>query len=229
MNFHHDPVTLPEITRTEIDGVRHYIVPNGECYLSVTSFTGTLATKGIEKWRKQVGEEKATAITRNASERGTNLHDLVERYLKNDLPAIRTLDPILRADFHRVRSTIDRVDRIRIIETPMYSDALRLAGTPDCIAEFDGELSIIDFKTSRKEKKEKWITNYYMQTAAYAIMHLEHFGTLPKQSVIIMATATQPQPQLFIKPMNESMQMLADFIRENKHLLRSKKALDNLG
>jgi genome maintenance exonuclease 1 len=136
-------------------------------------------------WRKKVGEEEADKITRQATSRGTDMHSLTEHYLKNQkLPEVQPLSDFL---FKIAKTEINRINNIYALEGSLYSRQLGIAGTVDCIAEYNGELSIIDFKTSKKPKPREWIEHYFVQAAAYACMFYELTEIPVKKLVILMA------------------------------------------
>ena len=183
--------------KTAPDGSRKYFTESGAAYPSVTTVLGYQSKDSILQWRKRVGEEEANKISRQASTRGTKIHLLCENYLDNedvDTSKLSMLDKIMWQSFQPI---LNRIDNIHAQEIALYSDHLRLAGRVDCIAEFDGRLSIIDFKTSRKPKKKEWITNYFAQAAAYSIMYEERTGTPINRSVILIAVEDE-EPQVFI-------------------------------
>src|ERR1700747_401692 len=151
-------VKLPKLNRvTGEDGKRYYENEKGIRYISVTTFLGQDNDGFIEKWRMRVGEEKADAISRRAAQRGTSLHECLEQTLLNNPPSWAELskDLLNKSLFLQMKPLIDRIDNIRMLEGMMYSDSLKLAGTTDCIADFDGILSVIDFKTSLRIKEDK--------------------------------------------------------------------------
>ena len=186
--FNHVPVNLPLLERESIDGVRYYKVPEEDEYLklvSITSVTSHYNREKFAKWRKKVGEEKANEITRKATSRGTDMHTLVEHYLLNeDLPTVQPLSDYL---YKIAKPTLNKIDNIHSLEGSLYSKELGVAGTVDCIAEYEGELSVIDFKTSKAPKPREWIDGYFVQAAAYACMYYELTGIAVKKLVIIMA------------------------------------------
>ena len=152
----------------------------------------------ILKWRRKVGEEEANAISKRASTRGNKCHKLAEDYLSNK-PLDRYRDDVLSLGlFHQIRPYIDKINNIHALEESLYSHTLKLAGRVDCIAEYDNELAIIDFKTSSKLKREEWIQDYFSQETAYAIMFQELTGLKVKQLVTIIAVETGT-PQVFVK------------------------------
>ena len=186
--FNHVPVSLPKLDRETIDGVRYYKVPDEDEFLklvSITSVTSHFNREKFAKWRKKVGEKKANEITRKATSRGTDMHTLVEHYLLNeDLPTVQPLSDYL---YKIAKPTLNKIDNIHSLEGSLYSKELGIAGTVDCIAEYEGELSVIDFKTSKAPKPREWIDGYFVQAAAYACMYYELTGTPVKKLVIIMA------------------------------------------
>lgn len=214
--FRHDLVKPPVMERvTGADGRRYYQTKTGERYLSVTTFLSQHSDKTfLKEWRARVGDKKADQITKAATDRGTALHGSLEKYLMNENVVITNL--IQKQRFIRMKPLVERIDNIRLLEKSLYSEKLLLAGTPDCIADFDKELSVIDFKTSNWEKEEKHITDYYLQTACYGIMYHEHYGILPKSSVILMMVDHTNNPVLFKQPMIESIKMLQNYYTEHK-------------
>ena len=186
--FNHVPANLPLLERETIDGVRFYKVPNEDEFLklvSITSVTSHWSREKFAKWRKKVGEEKANEITRKATARGTDMHSMTEHYLLNeDLPKVNPMGDML---FKIAKPTLNKIDNIHSLEGSLYSKELGIAGTVDCIAEYEGELSVIDFKTSKQPKPREWIDGYFVQAAAYACMYYELTGIAVKKLVIIMA------------------------------------------
>ena len=188
MTFNHINVELPSLERTTIDGVRYYSVPENDSLLrlvSITSITSYINRQIFINWRKKIGEEAADKITKAATSRGTDMHTLVENYLHNaELPQVQPLSEFL---FKIAKTDLNKIDNIHALEKSMYSKVLGIAGTVDCIAEYDGELAVIDFKTSKKPKPKEWIDHYFVQCAAYACMLYEITGIMVKKFVIIMA------------------------------------------
>ncbi len=185
--------------REVIDGRRVYITPAGNTYPSITSILGRQPKSGIEEWRKKVGEEEAQRVMKESSELGTQVHNLCEQYLYN-LPLKCDYPEESISVFNRLRFILGNVDNIYGLELPLHSDILRVAGTADCIAEYNGVLSVIDFKTSRKTKKEEWIEDYYIQAFFYAAAFYEMTGAIPEQVVILIAVRDSFEIQVFKKP-----------------------------
>lgn len=193
-NFiHHD---LPKLERdTSPDGTRVYKTPSGRAYPSVTTVTGLHTAKGIAEWRKRVGNEEANRVSARASGRGTRIHQYCEDYLRGNIFEADMFD---LAMFNSMKLWLDDINNIHALESPLYSDFLEVAGTVDCIAEFQGKLSVIDFKTSSKPKDRDDIHQYFMQTAAYAVAFEERTGIPIGRLVIIMAVEND-DPRLFIE------------------------------
>lgn len=191
--IHHD---FPKLDRdTSPDGKRVYKTPSGRAYPSITSVTGLHSKTSIMEWRKRVGEEEANRISTRAANRGTRVHQLCEDYLKtgNANPDIFDVEI-----FNSIKPHLNSIDNVHCLETPLYSDHLRVAGTVDCIAEFNGKLAVIDFKTASRVKERDEIHNYFMQTSAYAVAFEERTGIPVGRMVIIMAIDNE-QPKIFIE------------------------------
>jgi len=186
MNFNHIDLNLPKLNRETIDGVRYYnIGGENKKLVSITSVISHYKKDFFDKWRKRVGEEEANRITKRATSRGTDMHTLTEYHLLNkELPSVQPISEML---FKIAKPTLNRINNIHALEGALYSEFLGVAGTVDCIAEFDGELAIVDFKTSAKPKPREWIEGYFVQCCAYACMLHEITGLSVKKFVIIMA------------------------------------------
>ena len=186
--FNHLECELPKLDRETIDGVRYYKVPDNDELLklvSITSVTSHFNKEIFANWRKKVGNEEADKITKAATRRGTDMHTLTEYYLKNDnLPDVPPISEFL---FKIAKPKLNLINSIYTLEGSLYSKQLGIAGTVDCIAEYNGELSIIDFKTSKKPKPREWVEHYFVQCMAYGCMLYELTGISVKKLVIIMA------------------------------------------
>ena len=186
--FNHIDVNLPKLSRETVDGVRYYSIPDAEELLklvSITSVTSHFNKQIFINWRKRVGDEFADKKTKRATKRGTDMHTLVEHFMKNEnLPQVPPISEFL---FKISKADLKRINNIYALEGSLYSKQLGIAGTVDCIAEFDGELAIIDFKTSEKPKPREWIDHYFVQCMAYGCMLYELTGISVKKLVIIMA------------------------------------------
>ena len=183
--FNHVDLDLPTLDRETIDGVRYYDIPGESKLVSITSITSWINREIFRSWRARVGNEEADKVTKAATSRGTDMHTLTENYLLNEeLPTVQPLSEML---FKQSKPKLDLIDNIHAIERPLYSLRLGVAGTVDCIAEYEGELAVIDFKTSKKPKPRKWIDHYFVQCAAYACMLYEMKDIPVKKFVIIMS------------------------------------------
>ena len=215
MIFNHVDLNLPQLDRETIDGVRYYKVPNNDELIKLVSITSVTSHKNRQvfvNWRKKVGEEEADKITKQATSRGTDMHTLVENYLYNrNLPEVQPLSDFL---FKISKSTLNRINNIHALEGSLYSKQLGIAGTVDCIAEFDGELSIIDFKTSKKPKPREWIEHYFVQCMAYGCMLYELTGIPVKKLVIIMACENGECVVYEERDKTKYIKLLTEYIRE---------------
>lgn len=187
---------LDLITETTEAG-RKYITPSGRSYPSITTVLGHFGKQAILDWRKRVGEEEANRISARAAGRGTSLHTICENYIDNKEDYFGKAMPHVRAMFNSIKPIMDeRVGRVYLQEVPLYSDFLRVAGRVDLIAEFDGVISIIDFKSSSRNKTSEEITSYYEQESAYAIMFEERTKKPIANLVTIMAVEND-KPLIF--------------------------------
>jgi genome maintenance exonuclease 1 len=181
-------IVLPTLTRQTTESGRKYFTPEGNAYPSITTVLSILGKEEIIAWRKRVGEEEANKVSRQASTRGTAVHKLAEDYVDNKPDWKGKHMPSNIATFNTLRPILDaRLNNVWMQEAFLYSDKLKTAGQVDCIGEWDGVLSIIDFKTSKRVKKEEDITNYFIQMCFYAAAFLERTGIAIKQAVVVMA------------------------------------------
>ena len=187
--------------REVIDGKRVYVTPSGNVYPSITSILGSQPKPGIDQWKEKVGHEEAAKIMKESSELGTKVHSLCESYLYNE--KLRCDDMEAIDVFNRLRFVLGNINNIYCLEAPLHSDILKVAGTVDCIAEYNGVLSVIDFKTSRKPKKEEWIEDYFIQAFFYSAAFFEMTGAIPEQIVILVAIRNDFDVQVFKKPLKE--------------------------
>jgi genome maintenance exonuclease 1 len=186
--FNHIELDLPKLERESIDGVRYYKVPVDDGLkklISITSVTSNYKKEFFNKWRQRVGVDKADKITKKATARGTDTHTLIEQYLRN-MDCNSNVLPISEHLFQVAVPALKRINNIHALEGSLYSLFFGIAGTVDCIAEFDGELAIIDFKTSKEPKPREWIEGYFVQCCAYACMLYELTNISVKKFVIIM-------------------------------------------
>ena len=202
---------LPDIKTESIKGKRFYVTPDGNKYPSITTVLSDRNKEGIIKWRESVGHDVANQVMRQAASRGTAVHTLIENYLNNEELSKQDVLPV--ALFATIKSELDNINNIRIQEGGLYSDKLGVAGRVDCIAEYKGKISVIDFKTSTKEKKEEWVENYFIQGSAYCEMYEERF-LQPIEQVVILIVTEDGAVQTFIKDKKDYLPLLETAIKE---------------
>lgn len=203
MTFNH--VKIPELdfeleAKTTENG-RVYFTPSGVAYPSVTTILGSLSKEGIRLWREKVGDEEADKISGRASRRGEALHLACEKYLLNemDFKMRQQMMPNIKELFFQLKPHLDKsIGNIYAIEQPLYSHILKTAGRVDCIADWNGEISVIDFKTSTKEKLEEFIQNYFQQCTCYAEMFEEITGQ-PIEQIVVAIACEDGLAQIFVR------------------------------
>ena len=205
-----DESKLPKTKGKRIDGMRFYEV-DGKAFPSITTVLGAIPKPGLEAWRKSVGEEAAKWEMNRAARRGSATHTLVEQYLKGETPSIRDVLPL--GMFRLLKPYLDQVDNIHCLEQIMYSKKLTIAGQVDCIAEYNGKLSVIDFKTANKERVDSWNENYYIQCTAYAHMYEELFGT-PIDQIVILQAGEDGSAKSFVKNKADYEEKLGKAIKD---------------
>jgi genome maintenance exonuclease 1 len=177
-----------ELNKKETNGIRLYNLPNGDWVPSITSVTSFYNRQIFVKWRERVGIEEANRITKKATARGTDFHEAAQGYLENKELNWDDFLPATKFMFHHAKPYLDKINNIHAIERTLYSEYLGLAGRVDCIAEYEGELAVIDFKTSEKIKPEKWLENYFVQEMFYATAYYELTGIPVKKLITLMVT-----------------------------------------
>lgn len=204
------PKQISDLQSATIDGKRFYTLLDGTKVPSITTVLSAMKKDAIMEWRRRVGEETANKISRQATGRGTNVHTLCERYLNNE--KLGDIMPDAKEMFLSIKPLLNRIDNIHYQEQALWSKQLKVAGRVDCIAEFDGKLSVIDFKTSRKPKTRDKILDYFWQTTAYALMYEELVGEPIDQLVIIMAVENE-EPLLFVEKTEDHIEGLVKAIK----------------
>ena len=204
-----------ELEANTIDGVRYYTLPSGKKAPSITSITSFYNRQIFKNWREKVGEEQANKITKVATDRGTKFHDLVEKYLLNeDINSLKNVLPTTKARWIAARDALNKIDNIHALEKPLYSEYFGIAGRVDCIAEYEGELAVIDFKTSKKIIPEKWLENYFVQETAYACMYYEMTGISVKKIVTLMVADNGDVKVYEKRNKGEYIKLLTKYIKE---------------
>ena len=213
--YNHEPVELQPITATNQDGVRLYKTPEGNKYPSITTVLSVRNKKGLAQWRKRVGNDVANHISRTAANRGTKVHHMCEDYLNNQNIDHHKQHFLPYCLFSELRdNALTYIDNIYAQEAGLYSDKYKVAGRVDCVGQWEGVDAIIDYKTSKKLKKKEWISGYFMQCAAYAVMWEERTGMPIKKLVI--AVAGDEGPQVFIEDRDNWTKELINTITEYK-------------
>jgi hypothetical protein len=212
--YNHETVELQPITATNQDGVRLYKTPEGNKYPSITTVLSVRSKKGIAEWRKRVGNDVANHISRTAANRGTKVHHMCEDYLNNQNIDHHKQHFLPYCLFSELRdNALTYIDNIYAQEAGLYSDKYKVAGRVDCIADYKGVPSIIDFKTSTKERKDEYNESYYIQGSAYAEMYKERTGVDISQVVILVVTE-DGTVQEFIKQKHDYLGTLVETIAE---------------
>ena len=212
--FEHVEVELHEMEAVTTEEGRVYKTPEGIGLPSITTVLSILSRDSIEAWKKKVGVEEANKISHRAATRGTAVHEIIEKYLDNKEDYRDGYTPDIIESFIALKPVLDgKIGRIFAQEAPLYSNHLGVAGRVDCVAEFDGKLSIIDFKTSRKPKRKNYIQNYFMQEAAYSIMWEER-TRMPITQLVTIIAVDQHEPQVFIEHRDNWVRPLRETIEK---------------
>ena len=201
---------LPQTKGKNLNGVRFYNV-DGTNYPSITSILSIRKSEGLKKWRENIGEAVANFEMRRAAGRGKATHTLVENYLKGETPGERGVLPL--GLFRLMKPYLDNIDNIHLIEAIMLSKKLTVAGQTDCVAEYRGKLSVIDFKTANKERVDSWNENYYIKCTAYAHMYEELFDT-PIEQIVILQAGEDGSAKSFIKNKADYEEKLGKAIKD---------------
>ena len=207
-------INFPELKTKTIDKKRFYITPEGNEYPSITTVLSPRNKEGLMKWRKRVGEKVANHICNKAATRGTKVHKMCEDYLNGEDMTHHKKDFLPYCLFTELKNqTFDNINEVIAQEITLYSDKYKVAGRTDLIAEYKGELSIVDFKTSTNERKDSYNENYYIQTAAYAEMFEELTGK-PINQIVILVVTENGTVQEFIKDKQEYLPLLEETLEE---------------
>jgi genome maintenance exonuclease 1 len=213
--FNHIECELPKLNRvTNEDGTRVYQTPTGNKYPSVTTVTGLLKKQSIIAWRKRVGEEEANRISSTAARRGTRIHSLAEKYLLNETVNPDMFDIEM---WNKFKPILHNINNIYALEQSLFSDHLEVAGTVDCIAEYNGKMSVIDFKTSKRIKERDNIHDYFMQCSAYAVA-FEEMTKIPVPQIVILIAVDEEDPLIFVEKRNTWINGFRDLRLEYKRI-----------
>ncbi|MDP7365768.1 MAG: PD-(D/E)XK nuclease family protein [Candidatus Pacebacteria bacterium] len=212
---------IPELSRQNIAGERYYVNGDGVGYPSMTTVLSIRGKEGIYEWRKRVGNEEANRITKRSTTRGTLFHSLLEQYFLNQITDVDDFKASSMARnpgvwflfMEAIQELEKKIGKIYCIEDYLYSDEYGIAGAVDMVAEWDGKISVVDFKTSNRELREEWVENYFIQGTGYAKMFTERTG-IPCDQLIIFAVPDNGIPQTFIKNVDDYTELLREAIRD---------------
>ena len=177
---------IPDKKGKNLNGFRFYDI-NGADYPSITTVLSVQNQEGLIQWRERVGAQAADWEARRAAMRGKQLHTIVENHLNNIDNSTQVKNVLPLGLFRLMRPYLEKIDNIKLIERVLYSKHLTVAGQVDCVADYDGKLSVIDFKSSNRWKKEEYVENYFLQTTGYASMYEELVKKKVEQIVILIA------------------------------------------
>lgn len=214
--FKEDVPVLESLQNIDLESGRLYVLPDGSKVPSVTTVLDHSKKHIIENWKKKVGEDEAKRISEEALAKGTAVHNFLESYLKGEKHSLNDLPDNVFSAFVSMKPLVDLIDEIYYIEQTLYSTKLGIAGRSDVICSYNGVPSIVDFKTTKKFKRESWIENYFEQGTAYALMLEELTGIVIQQIVIIIAVEESNEVQLFIKKRSDYVDSLIKKIEDYK-------------
>ena len=215
MNFTHcNYLGDLELNKKETNGIRLYNLPNGDWVPSITSVTSFYNRQIFADWRKRVGIEEANRITKRATTRGTDFHEAAQAYLMNLQMDWNEFMPLTKIMFSHAKPYLDKINNIHAIERTLYSEYLGLAGRVDCIGEYEGELAVIDFKTSDKIKPEEWLENYFVQEMFYASAYYEMTGIPVKKLITLMVTPSGDVKVFDKRDKDVYIKLLVRYIKE---------------
>ena len=199
--FNHLNYDIPNLKTKNVDGKRFYECGKEKYYPSITTVLSAdpKKKKGLADWRKKVGEKEANKISGMAVRKGTAVHSLIEDYINNKEGIFEGVMPNVIESFTSIKHILDLyIGDVYAQEVSMFSDHLKVAGRVDLIGEFDSQLSVVDFKTSRKTKKKSWIHSYFIQACAYSIMW-EEMTNIPIKQLVVLITVDGARPQVFME------------------------------
>ena len=195
---HMAPPNLQELKVIQsATGKRFYVTPDDNKYPSITTVLGIKEKPALTNWRNMLGEKKAKSETKRCSDRGNAVHLMAERFINNEKEYTRGQAAVHIREFNKLKFKLNAIDNVRGQELALYSDVLKVAGRVDCVGEYNGTLSIIDFKTSNNNKAEDLIQDYFLQATAYAIMWHELTEEAIENIVIMMSVENGMVPLVF--------------------------------
>lgn len=216
---HTSPPDIKELDTESVDGKRFYVTPDGKKYPSVTTVISLHSQDGIKKWRERVGEAVANRISNQASVRGTAVHKLCEDYINNVDDYTKGHMPVNVESFNSIKPILDhKLDNVVMQEVPLYSHFLKVGGRVDCIGDWGGRISVIDFKTAKKAKLKEYVEGYFMQASAYCVMY-EELTRQPINQIVIIIAVDNDEPQVFIERRDNYIHKFIELRKdyENQH------------
>ncbi len=219
MFTHCPPMVIENLNTETVNDKRYYVTPSGQRLPSVTTVLGAMKKKEIMAWRRKVGEAEANRISKLATGRGNRVHTLAEKYLLNETIEWKKEMPDAVEMFQSISPHFSKINNIHYMEQALWSEKIGLAGRVDLIAEWEGKLSVIDFKTSKRIKTEDKIQDYFAQCVAYAMMYEERVGAPIDQIVVLMAVENE-QPLIFVRETKDYIDTLyehIEFYKSNKY------------
>lgn len=217
--FNYSPLSFVPIVNDDTPNGRYYEIPTGEKFPSVTTVLSRVLdnSKSLDKWRERVGEEEANRVSNRAKFRGSTIHSLAESYLSNDPDYKKKVTPVNLETFNKIKPILDEhIGLIMGIELPLYSHHLHTAGRTDLLAEYDGRISIIDFKTSKKSKDSKDILSYFLQATAYGEMVEERYPKILVPQIVIVISVDHDQTQTFVRERIDYKEQMVRVFTEGK-------------
>jgi len=214
-------IVAPKITKIKrkvIHNKRFYVTPEGKEYMSITTNLGMIEKPWLEEWRQSLGKEKADKETQRCAERGTAIHEMAERYLKNEKDFTKDHLPEHIKGFNQLKMRLKSINNIKAQEVSLWSDTLETAGAVDCIAEYDDVPSIIDFKTSNNTKTKDMVFDYFLQLTAYSLMWYERTGELIEDIVIVMYVERNAFPIIYKEKIHKYIKPLSKRLKEGEKL-----------
>ncbi|HJJ21045.1 MAG: PD-(D/E)XK nuclease family protein [Crenarchaeota archaeon] len=212
--YNHIPINFRQAVLIKKDNAHFYQTPTGETYPSITTILQETISRekkeNLQNWKEQ--ERAANYITEEAAIIGTETHKLIENHI-NEVRQTDEVRLLSVAHFNNLIPFLQKINDVYGTELRMYSHVMKLAGTSDCIANYDGELSIIDYKTKRSNQKEEWITDYFIQGTAYAQMFKELTGIEPKQVVILVSSEKNSRME-FVKNTEDYKDLLTQRLNQ---------------
>ena len=212
--YNHIPINFKQAELIEKDNAHFYQTPTGEIYPSITTILHeTMANEkkeSLQNWKEQ--EIAADYITQEAATIGTETHKLIENHI-NEVRQTDNVRLLSVAHFNNLIPFLQKINNVHGTELRLYSNAMKLAGTSDCIASYEGELSIIDYKTKRSNQKEEWMTDHFIQGTAYAQMFKELTGIEAKQVVILVSSEKNSRME-FVKNTEDYKDLLTQRLNQ---------------